>query len=226
MTPKVPTIESGTAMDGMMVAAIDRRKRKITMTTRAMVSSKLELYILHRGADGIGAVGEYLQRDVGRQRTAQLRQQLLYFVDNANDVRARLSLDVDDDRGLQHEVAGGCVFCCGLRGETHPRCKVEVLRRVSRVGDITQANGIPISVSNDDVAIVNAREQLIVGADGVRLTCAIQVSLGLIDVGGAERGTHVLQAEAVVRHGRGVRLNTHRRLLAAIDRDQANARKL
>ena len=38
MTPKVPMMDSGTATEGMMVAARLRRKRKITMTTRAMVS--------------------------------------------------------------------------------------------------------------------------------------------------------------------------------------------
>ncbi len=38
MTPKVPTMESGTATEGMMVAARLRRKRKITITTRATVS--------------------------------------------------------------------------------------------------------------------------------------------------------------------------------------------
>src|SRR5579863_3252010 len=34
ITPKVPTRESGTAMEGMMVAHISRRKRKTTRTTR------------------------------------------------------------------------------------------------------------------------------------------------------------------------------------------------
>ena len=41
MTAKVPTIDSGTARLGMIVADRLRRKRKITMTTRAMVSSKV-----------------------------------------------------------------------------------------------------------------------------------------------------------------------------------------
>ena len=38
ITPNVPTIESGTAMLGMIVAETLRRNRKITITTRAMVS--------------------------------------------------------------------------------------------------------------------------------------------------------------------------------------------
>ena len=38
IAPKVPTRESGTATLGMMVAATVRRKRKMTMTTRAITS--------------------------------------------------------------------------------------------------------------------------------------------------------------------------------------------
>ncbi|MCY1411840.1 hypothetical protein D9M71_272350 [compost metagenome] len=36
ITAKVPTRDSGTAMEGMMVALIRRRNRKVTITTRAM----------------------------------------------------------------------------------------------------------------------------------------------------------------------------------------------
>ena len=39
MAPKAPTIDSGTATEGMMVAARLRRNRKITITTSATVSS-------------------------------------------------------------------------------------------------------------------------------------------------------------------------------------------
>ena len=38
MTPNVPTSDSGTARPGMIVAAMVRRNRKITMTTSATVS--------------------------------------------------------------------------------------------------------------------------------------------------------------------------------------------
>ena len=39
ITPKVPISDSGTTMDGMMVADSLRRNRKVTITTRAMASS-------------------------------------------------------------------------------------------------------------------------------------------------------------------------------------------
>ena len=38
ITPNVPTIDSGTATAGITVARTDRRNRKITITTSAMVS--------------------------------------------------------------------------------------------------------------------------------------------------------------------------------------------
>ena len=41
MTPKVPTIDSGTATAGMIVAERLRRKTKITSTTRAMASTSV-----------------------------------------------------------------------------------------------------------------------------------------------------------------------------------------
>src|SRR5271166_933951 len=43
MMAKVPTIESGTATPGITVAEIFRRKRKITITTRQMVSIRVNL---------------------------------------------------------------------------------------------------------------------------------------------------------------------------------------
>ena len=42
MTPKVPTSESGTAIEGMMVAQTSRRKRKTTSTTsRTLIMSEI-----------------------------------------------------------------------------------------------------------------------------------------------------------------------------------------
>ena len=41
MTAKVPTMDSGTARLGMMVADTLRRNRKITMTTSATVRSRV-----------------------------------------------------------------------------------------------------------------------------------------------------------------------------------------
>ena len=43
MTAKVPTMDMGRARAGMTVAEKVRRKRKITITTRDMVRSKVNL---------------------------------------------------------------------------------------------------------------------------------------------------------------------------------------
>ncbi len=59
---------------------------------------QLELHVVHRGADGGGAVGEHRDVDGRRQRGAELRQQRRHLVDHADDVRPRLALDVDDHR--------------------------------------------------------------------------------------------------------------------------------
>ena len=100
--------------------AEERRKRKITMTTRAMVRHQLELHVLDRGADGVGAVGEDLEIHGRGQRLLQLGQQRLHCVDDADDVGAGLALDVDDDGGLEaRRSARGwslpSTFCAGWR---------------------------------------------------------------------------------------------------------------
>ena len=45
-------------------------------------------------------IGQHLQACSGRQTRLQLRHQLLNTVDDLNDVGARLTLDIDDDRRL------------------------------------------------------------------------------------------------------------------------------
>ena len=73
MTPNVPTIESGTATLGMMVAERLRRNRKITMTTRPTVSISSNCTSRDGGADGGGAVGEDLDIDRRGQGSFELR---------------------------------------------------------------------------------------------------------------------------------------------------------
>ena len=68
MTPKVPTSDSGTATLGMVVAGRLRRNRKMTSTTRATASISSILHVLHRRADGGGAVGQDRDLDRGGQR--------------------------------------------------------------------------------------------------------------------------------------------------------------
>ena len=55
--------------------------------------------------------------------------------------------------------------------------------------------GAPLLVGDDERPVLRARQQLVVGADRVRLVGAVEVALGLIDVGGGDRRAQVLQRQ-------------------------------
>ena len=59
-----------------------------------------ELHVVHRLADGDGAVVPDVERHRGRQLLAEARQQLLHRVDDRDDVGAGLFLDGEVDRPL------------------------------------------------------------------------------------------------------------------------------
>ena len=226
MTPKVPTIESGTATAGMMVAASDRRKRKMTMTTSAMVRTSSNSTSLTEARMVLVRSVRTSRSTLGRKRGAQLWEELGDLVDDADDVGAGLPLDVEDDGGLEHSVARGGGLGGGLGGGAHPGGLVEILGAVDGEGDVGQAHGGAVAVGDDDVVVVGRGEQLIVGADGVGLAGAVERSLGLIDVGGAEGGADVFERQAVVGQRGGVGLDADGGLLAAVDGDETDAGEL
>ena len=145
-----------------------------------------------------------------RQRRPQLREKGLDAVHHADDVRARLPLDVDDHR----------------RGGVHPGRLVIVLGAVHHVGNVGEPHGAAVLVRHDDRGVVLRRHDLIVRADGERLPAVLQVSLGLVHVGLAERGPQIFEAQPVGRQGRRVSLDPHGRPLPAADRHQPHSRKL
>ena len=63
MTANVPTIDSGTARLGMIVAERLRRNRKITSTTRRDGEQQRELHVVDRLADGHRAVVDDVEAD-------------------------------------------------------------------------------------------------------------------------------------------------------------------
>ena len=97
ITANVPTSDRGTATLGMTVAANVRRNRKMTSTTRAIVSissnctSSTEARIVTVRSVRIDDF------DGGRQVAAEVRQAPLDVVDDLDNVGARLPLDVHDD---------------------------------------------------------------------------------------------------------------------------------
>ena len=178
MTPKLPTNDSGTATAGIAVAARWRRKTKITATTSttARISSNCtsstdarivvvrSVRTLRFTADGM------LLR--------QLRQEVVDAVDDLDDVGARLALDVHDHR----------------RRLVHPRRLAHVLGVVGHVGDVGEPHRRAVALGDDERPVVGAGQELIVGADHVRLARAVEAALRLVDVGGGDGSAHVRRA--------------------------------
>ena len=135
-------------------------------------------------------------------------QQQLDAIDHRDDVGARLPLDVHDDGG--HFV--------------HPGGLADVLDIIDHAGDVGQLDGRAVAVRDDQGRIVGGSEQLVIGADLVGLVGAIEVSLGLVDVGGDQGGAKVLEVQAVGGQGGGIRLDADSGLLAAADADESDAR--
>ena len=85
------------------------------------------------------------------------------------------------------------------------------------------ADGGAVAIGDDDGLVVGAREQLVVGVDGVGLARSVQRALGLVDVGGGDGGAQIFKAEVVGGKLRGIGLDADRGLLSAGDGDQADA---
>ena len=131
----------------------------------------------------------------------ELRQERLHPVGDLDDVRARLALHVEDDGAL---VVG-------------PAGELRVLDAVDDVGDVGEAHRRAVRVGEDQRPEAVGLVELIVGRERVVLARAVEVALGLVDVGGDERAAHVLEGEARAGERRGIDLHAHRGLLAAVD---------
>ena len=99
MTANVPTIDSGTATLGMIVARKISQEKKDHHHHQAdgELSSNSTSLTEARMVSVRSVRTETLHRR--RKRGLQLRQELLDLVGNADDVRARLPLNIHDDRG-------------------------------------------------------------------------------------------------------------------------------
>ena len=88
---KVPTIDSGSARLGMMVAETLRRNRKITSTTSTIASISVNFTSLTDSRMDSRTVVEHVQVDGRRQLRAELRQQRLDAVHHFHGVGAGLA---------------------------------------------------------------------------------------------------------------------------------------
>ena len=137
-------------------------------------------------------------------------QQLFDPIHHLDDIRAGLPLDVHDHR----------------RNLVHPGGLPDVFDVVHHVGDVGEPHRSAVAVGHDEGPVVAGGEQLVVGADLVVLVGAVEIALGLVDIGGDDGAAHVLQVEAIGGQHGGVHLDAHGRLLSAADRDQADAGQL
>ncbi len=103
MTAQVASSDTGMVTLGMMVARSRRRNRKITSTTSAMLIAIVNLDVVDRGADRLGAVAEHPQLDRRRQQPREVRQRVLHALDGLIDVVSGLLVHIDHDRALAVE---------------------------------------------------------------------------------------------------------------------------
>ena len=168
---------------------------------------QLELHVFDRSPDGDSAVGERDYVDRSREAGLKRGQQFLNAVYNADDVRARLPLDIHDD-------GGNFIHPCRLQ---------RVLRSVDYSGYVLDTDRSPILISDDNGLVGAAGQELIVRADGKGLARAIEVSLRLVDIGGSECSPQVFQAQTVCGELGRVGLHAHRRFLPSGNRHQPDA---
>ena len=80
---------------------------------------------------------------------------------------------------------------------------------------------------HDRIVVIVAGQQLVVRADQVRLLRPVEIALGLVQAASAWSAVRrSSRLNAIGRQRGGVGLNPHRRLLAAGDADQTDARQL
>ena len=139
---------------------------------------QFELHVCGRSANRRSAVGQNREVHHRRQRGLELGQEGLDAIHDRNDVGSRLPLNVHNH--------------CGLI--IHPRGLFCILNVIDGNRDIGQPYGRPFPVCHNNFLIIAAREDLIVGPDGENLPVTLEVSFGLIDIGGSQRRPNVFKA--------------------------------
>ena len=173
--------DSGTATLGMIVAGTFRKEEKHHHHHECHGQHELELDVLDRCANGQGAVRQNGNLNGRGQRTAQLRQEPFDAIDNLDDIGAGLPLDIYDDR----------------RDVVDPRWLIYILDAINHRCHIRQHDRRPIAIRDDERTILLARQQLIIGADLVRLVGPLKLPLGRFDACLLQRRAHILQVDAV-----------------------------
>ena len=165
-----------------------------------------ELHVGDRCADGLGAIGNDIYLDGGRDRRLEHRQHRLDATHGLDDVGAGLALDRQDDCPLLVEP-GGNQF---------------VFSRADGVADIAHADRRPVAIGDDQVVVFVGREQLIVGIERIGLARAVKRAFRQVDIGLADHRADVLEVDAASRQRLRIDLYADGRLLLTPDAHEAD----
>ncbi len=192
-------MESGRARAGITVAERLRRKRKITSTTSDSDSQRVNLTSSTDSSIdcerskrmlSLTDAGSWLSKRGSSSRTASA---------TSHGVGARLALHGEHHRALVVEPGGGLV----------------VLRRCRARGRAPAAAPASRSVGHHQRAVVGGGGELPLRLDGEGALVAVERAGGQVDVGVADGGAHLVDADAARGQRVGVELDAHGVLLAA-----------
>ena len=194
-------------MAGMMVAQKLRRNTKITITTSAIVSIKVNCTSVTDARMVWVRSETTLSLIDGGIEASSCGKQRLDAIDRLDDIGAGLALDGENDGALLVVPAGDQV----------------VFRPLDGPADVADAHRRTVAVGDDQVVVGLGLQQLIVGVEREALLRTVERSLGEIDIGLAEHVAHVFEADAAIGERLRIDLDADRGLLLSADADLADA---
>jgi hypothetical protein len=165
-----------------------------------------DLDIVNGVADRSGGVEQNALVDADGQRLFEFGKLLLDPVHHLDDIGAGLLGDLHQDGGLAVEGAE----------------VADILNPVIDLGHVLQANRRIVAVGDDQGLIVLGQAGIVIGIDLEALALLLDIALGAVGVGGADRGAHVFQSYAVFEQGAGIEFDADRGQRSAVERDIAH----
>src|SRR5262249_26875834 len=138
------------------------------------------------------------------------RQQCFEAVDDSDNVRSELPLNIDNDGGFL----------------IYPRSLLRIFDIINDTGDVRQTHRRTLAVGDDELLVISARHELIVCADRINLLLTLEVTFGLVHVRSSKRGSNVFQSEAICRKRSRVDAYPDPGLLSAADAHESHTGQL
>src|SRR5208283_5670096 len=171
---------------------------------------QFELDIRDGGANRRRAVAQHLDINGGRESRDDRRQQLFDRIDDLDHIRPRLTADAKDNR----------------RGRIVQGAELRIFSAAPDAGDVRKADRTSIAVGDDDRAVVGGARYLVIGVDCRGLCWAVEAPLRQINIGVGDRGTEIVDVEAVGGERGGIEFDANGRPLTAAYGNQSHARLL